>query len=385
MSFPPVMKEKADGSAVPRRPRRFRLLLLCVLGLAGSSLAGAPLPGGPDGWHSDLGAAIERAGESGKENLLVFTGLEWEDRSRKLRDEAMGDPGFLGALRGSFVLTHIDLPETPGDETALSEAQARDYRLARELKLRVFPSIYLCTTEGRPYGLVAYGEEAPGVLAKAIHEKRNAHAEAMRGIDRLEGPDRARAIDSWLGTLPEPLRVLHRDKIENLIASDPEDVTGLRSKHQLALAVPEARRLRYTGKLEESERLYLQILAEVEPEGEALQQIHYELADIHFQRKDYDRLLDTLDLAIEAAPRGERMEVLREMMEAFTRQWILTKCKPGAMRAVNYDHKRVALAPGDTATLLETISAAKRSAPGSTRNRTLDAMAEELRGGGGGK
>ena len=110
-----------------------------------------------------------------------------------------------------------------------------------------------------------------------------------------------------------------------------------------------------------------------------------ELADIHFQRKDYDRLLDTLDLAIEAAPRGGRMEVRREMMEAFTRQWILMKCKPKAMQAVNYDHKKVTLATGDIAKLLETIAEAKRSASGSTRNRTLDAMADELRGAGGGK
>jgi hypothetical protein len=380
MSFSLVMN--ADDSPVQRRARKFRALLLCVSGLAGSSLPAAPLTGAPDEWHSDLGAALKRAGETGKENLLVFTGLEWEARSRKLREEAMGDPEFLGSLRGSFVLTHIDLPETPRDEKTLTDAEARDYRLARDLKLRVFPAIYLCTTEGRPYGLVAYEEEGPGVLAKAIHAKGSAHAKAMRGIDRLEGPDRARAIDSWLGKLPEPLRILHRDKIENLIASDPEDVTGLRSKYQLALTVPEARRLRYTGKLEESERLYLQILAEVEPEGEALQQIHYELADIHFQRKDYDRLLDTLDLAIEAAPRGERMEVLREMMDAFTRQWILTKCKPGAMRAVNYDHKRVTLAPGDTDTLLRTIAEAKRSASGSMRMRILDAMADELGGAG---
>ena len=76
------------------------------------------------------------------------------------------------------------------------------------------------------------------------------------------------------------------------------------------------------------------------------------------------------------------MEVLREMMDAFTRQWILTKCKPGAMRAVNYDHKRVTLAPGDTDTLLRTIAEAKRSASGSMRMRILDAMADELGGAG---
>lgn len=356
-----------------RRGHPVRLLAWCLLGFAGASPAA-------DGWHNDPAEAAGQAAATGKERLVVFTGLAWEPWSRRLRDEALGHPEFLGAVRENFVLTHIDLPETPRDEESLTAAEARGYQVARELKIRVFPAIYLCTTEGRPYALIGYSEGGPAALVAAICEKRTAHAAAMQAISRHEGPARARAIDGWLETIPEPLRLLHRDKIEAVIASDPDDLTGLRSKHQLALMIPSARAMRYAGKLDEAEAQYLRIVAEAEPKGEALQRIYYELADVHFQRRDYDRLLDTLDLAIAAAPRGERMDVLREMMDTFTRQWILVKCKPAEMRAAGYDHRRVELGPGDAGTLRKAIAEAKRTAPASTRNLTLDAIAEELGG-----
>lgn len=349
----------------------------CLSFLAGWSLSSAPLLGLPGHWHSDFDAAVEQAGIAGKENLVVFTGLGWEEWSRKLHDETLAKPEFHKALREDFTLTHIDLPKTPREEESLGKEEARHYQLARDFKLHVFPAIYLCTPDGRPYGMVGYEKGGHEPLVAAIHGKRTAYAEAMRAISGLDGPECARGLDAWLQTIPEPLRALHRDKIDRIIASDPDDVTGLRTKHQLALMVPEARQLRYTGKLDESEALYFRIIDEVEPTGEDLQRIYYELGDVYFQRKDYDRLLDTLDLAIEAAPQGERMSVLREMMEVFTRQWVLTKFKPEEMLAVDHDHKRITLTPADTEGLLKQIAEAKQTAPDSMRNQVLDTMAKE--------
>lgn len=374
----PFRLTKTGESPGPRARRRPLALLLCLAAAAGPVLSAPPVPGLRETWHSDFDKAIAVARESGKENLLVFTGLEWEGRSRGFRDKVMGDPGFIRAVGKRFVLAHIDLPETPRDVKDLTGVEARGYRLARGLKLRGFPAVYLCSSDGRPYAMLAQSAEEPAAFARLIDGKRTEHAEAMRAIGRLSGPDRAIAIDAWLDSIPGPLRMLHRDKIEDLIAADPENVTGLRSEHHLALMIPEARSLRYGGKLEEAEALYLRIVGEAEPEGEALQQVYYELADVYFQRKDYDCLLETLDLAIEAAPRGERMGVLREMMQVFTRQWIFMKCKPAEMQAAKYDHRKVGIAPGDAEILLQAIAAARRVAPRSTRNRTLDVMAREL-------
>ncbi len=375
---------KGRDTPAPLLRGKIRLLLLCFMGLAGWSLSGAPAPGPAGEVHADFDLAVRQARETGKDNLLVFTGLEWEDGSRELRDEVLLSSEFQETVGARFVLTHIDLPETPR-EAGVSGVEARGYRLARNLKLRIFPSVYLCTTDGRPYALLGYKGDGPRVLVRAIREKQSAYENAMREIGHLQGSDRALALDAWLEAMPEPLRVLHRDKIEDLIASDPEDVTGLRSKHWLASRIPEARQLRYAGKLDESEELYLGILREAKPRAEALQQVYYEMADIHFQRKDYDRLLETLDRAIEAAPQGERREVLDEMMQVFTRQWILMKCKPAEMKAANYDHRKVGLPADDISACLMAIADAKRSAGGSTRIPALEAMERELRAAGRGR
>lgn len=336
------------------------------------------LPARPAHVHQDFAAAVEQALISGKENLLIFTGLGWEEWSRKLHDEILDQPEFHESVRQHFILTHIDLPETPRTATPLDEVESRSHQLARDFNLHIFPSIYLCTPDGRPYALLGHMEGGPDALVRAIHGKRTAHAETMRDIDTHEGPELARALDRWLQTIPEPLRPLHRDVVDRIIAADPDDVTGLRSKHRLALMLHEARQLRHSDKLDDAEALYLRIVKELKPSGETLQKIYYELGDVYFVRKDYDSLLNTLDLAIDAAPQGGRISVLREMMEAFTRQWILTRHMPAEMRAVNHDHKRVTLNAGDIDGLLKRIADAKRAAPHSSRNQVLDSMAGEL-------
>ena len=322
-------------------------------------------------WHSDFRRAVELARASGKHTLLLFTGLGWEEWSRRLQAEVLARADFVSALAGEFVLTHIDLPENPRPKAELSPLETRHYALAGEFGLHVFPSLYLCTPEGRPYGLVGYREGGAEVMLEDIAAKRAAYVALTARIEAQEGPERARSIDLWLETLPEPLRVLHADKIDLLIEADPEDVTGLRTKYQSARTLPEARRLRYAGRLDESEKLYRELIAETPAPGEQLQILHYELGDVYLQKKDYGALLDTLDQAIAAAPGSPRMTVLDEMMEVFTRQWIWTLHDGGAMRAAGYDHKRMRLSPDGAAPFARLIAEARTVAPASRRNRVL--------------
>jgi hypothetical protein len=349
------------------------LTLGCRLPLNASS---AP----PGDRPADFTQAVENARQSGKQNLVLFTGLEWEEWSRRLQAEVLAKPEFAETLAAGFVLTHVDLPQTPRTEGELSESEARRYTLARNFHLQVLPSIYLCTPDGRPYGLVGYREGGPHALVDEIEAKRAAYDAVAAKVARLEGPERAREIDAWLQTIPEPLRTLHSDKIQAIAESDPDDSTGLRSKYRILLLLPEARRLRYATNLDRAEKLYLEILREQHAEGEARQDLYYELADVYFQRRDYDTLLDTLDQAIAAAPEGPRMPVLKEMMDVFTRQWIYTQYDPDRMKAADYDLQRLNRPPDGTPQILRLIAQAKTVAPASMRNRILERMEHELKG-----
>jgi tetratricopeptide (TPR) repeat protein len=333
----------------------------------------------PGAWHSDHAQASAIAREAGKQSLVLFTGIAWEPWSQRLQAEVVATPQFTEGLAADFVITHVDLPEIPRPEEELSETERRHYALARDLRLTVLPSFFLCAADGRPYDLVGYREGDPQALLAEIRSKRAKHAALVEKIPTLEGPARAREIDAWLETLPEPLRPLQAEKIQAIIDADPDDSTGLRSKYRVFLMLPEARRHRFEGGLDEAERLYLQVLRETRTGGgEARQDLYYELADVYFQRKDYDALLDTLDRAISSAPEGPRMPVIREMMDVFTRSWIWTRYDREAMKAADYDHKRMVLAPDAAPRFAMLIEQARTVAPQSARNQVLDRMAEEL-------
>jgi tetratricopeptide (TPR) repeat protein len=340
-----------------------------------SAAAPAALPGE---WRNDFSPAVQVAIQSGKQNLLLFTGLDWEQQSRRFRTEVLEKPEFARALSADFVLTHVDLPEAPRPEAELSSTEASHYTLARDFKLYALPSVFLCTADGRPYALIGYHEGGPPALLSEIAKKHEAYAAMVAKMTSLEGPARALAIDGWLQTLPESLRELHSDKVQVIIDSDPGNSTGLRSRYRLAQMLPRARSLRYDGNLEGAEKLYTGILKELRPTGEEEQDLRYELADVYFQRKDYDSLLAALDQAIAAAPNGPRIPVLKEMMDVFTRQWIYTKYDPDRMKALDYDHKRMEIPSEQIRRLKNLIEQAKSVAPTSTRNLILKQMETEL-------
>jgi tetratricopeptide (TPR) repeat protein len=348
------------------------LFLGCSLSLA------EPVPL-PPGWHTDFAEAAEIARQSEKQNLVLFTGLKWEQWSQRLHADISSKPEFAGALSSEFVLTHVDLPETPRLENELSEPERRHYALARDFQLSVLPAAYLCTETGRPYDLVGYSDGGLKLFVEEIRLKREAYAAVTAKAAALEGSDRAREIDAWLQTLPESLRTLQSEMIQTVIDSDSDNAAGLRSKYRVMVMLPEARHARYTSSLDKAEKLYLEVLREQRAGGaEARQDLYYELADVYFQMKDYEALLDTLDRAISAAPEGPRMPVLREMMDVFTRQWIYLKHDPERLKAVDYEVKRVELLPGDAERVLALIEQAKTVSPASMRNQVLERMKAEL-------
>jgi hypothetical protein len=367
-------RDLANGTR-PAGPSLFlALFLACTLWPSASFAAALP-----DAWHSDYTQASELARRAGKQTLVLFTGLKWDQWSQRLQAEVLDTAEFSKALGDDFVLTHVDLPEQPRPDDELNASEKSHYALARDLRLHVLPSLYLCTPEGQPYGLIGYRDGGPQALVREIRAKRDAYAALTSKAATLEGPARAQAIDAWLETLPEPLRLLQSERIQTIIDSDPDNSTGLRAKYRVMVMLPEARRLRYESRVDEAEKLYLEILREQRSEsGATRQDLYYELADVYFQRKDYDALLDTLDRAISAAPEGPRMPVLKEMMDVFTRQWIYLKYDPEKTKAVDYDTKRVEIPPDGVMRLAQIIKEAKTVSPTSTRNDVLERMSAEL-------
>lgn len=354
---------------------RFLACWAIALGLGWFSTAMAALP---TPWRIDFTDSVKTAAAQGKQNLLLITGVKWEESSRRFAEEVLLKPGFADLLADRFELTHIDLPETPRPDCELSESEARDYALVKALRPPMIPLLYICTVDGRPYGTVRYDNRPAEELVQEILTKREAYDTVTAKIARLEGAERAREIDVWLRTVPQALHASHPDMLQKLIDADRDDVTGLRSKYLLADQVPRARMLRYNGDLDKAEKLYRGILKELRMSDVERQDINYELADVYFQRKDYDSLLDTIEQAIACAPRGVRMPILLEMMQVFTRSWIYVRYDEARMKAVDYDYKRITVGPDDRLKLLELVEKALATTPKGKRADELAAMKKEL-------
>ncbi len=350
--------------------RHFRILtsFLCVF------LAVNHVSGQTNTWQNDFDTAIQQACAAHKDNLLIFTIMESNEASRNIHEEVIENTECTEQLSMDYILTHIDLPQTPREQKELSDLESRQYSLARALKLCSFPAIFLCTEEGAPYFIAEYTKGSFPVLLQSIHDAKADYMKAMTAT----GIAKARALDAWLESLPKSLRDFHSDKYRIIAESDPQNSAGLRLKYKMALMLPEARELRYTGKLDESEALYLQIVEELKPTGEELQNVYYELGDVYFQRKDYNQLLATLDNAIQAAPEGSLMDILNEMMLVFTQQSVYVKYKPDEMKAVDYDFQKIDIPNEDIPGVLKLITEARNAPSESRRHRILDQMEAEL-------
>ena len=372
--------DNAAGSVAIKGSRPGRRLLLGFLALW--LLLAVPLISAPrlslSHGHRDIPKIASEALDAGKDKLVIFTGLEWESWSRKLRDETLDNAVFQEALAKDFVLTSIDLPKIPNDSGNLSALERRHYELAQNLRLHAIPSIYLCDSDGRPYALLGYLAGGPESVLEAIRTRKAAYMRLNEDIHTLQGPPLAVAIDTWLKTLPEIVRSLHQEKMELILKADMANETGLRPKYKRALLMPKAREDRYVGKIDEAEALYLDILKEAKPSGEELQTIYYEMGDVYLQKHDYNRLLDVVDQAINAAPNSWRMPVLNEMIDVFTHRWIYTKYKPKEMKKADYDYKKITIQPEEINPLRKLIREAKTAAPQSLRNEILDRMLDEL-------
>lgn len=334
-----------------------------------------------DIWHNDFRKAVSEAQASAKYNLLIFTGSEWDPWSRKLTDEVLTRASFVDSVGSDFSLSRIDLPRTPKRGRDLDGLTLHQYETAERFRIHAFPSIFLCTPEGIPFGLIGYNGRGMKETLEAIRSTRYKYLFTLQQIQSRKGVARAIVIDDWLRELPEPLQDFHQDKMKLVIESDPQNLTGLWFKYSMRLLVPEARSCRYNGKLDQAEAIYLRIISELKPEDESLQEILYELADVYFQRKDYPALLRTLEKAIDAYPDGVRMPVLKEMMRCFTKQAIFVRLFPNAMREVSYDHTKVKVTDNERLLLRDmAISDGRQEGISRDRSEALKQLADELLG-----
>lgn len=113
-------------------------------------------------WGTDYREAVERATRLGRPLLLFFTGSDWCDRCRSLREEVFDTEEFLAWAERSVVLVEVDFPRYRSLEP---EVRRQNDDLARRFSDAVgdgYPTVLLLDPGGtRVLAEIGYVEGGP--------------------------------------------------------------------------------------------------------------------------------------------------------------------------------------------------------------------------------
>lgn len=122
-------------------------------------------------WIEDISVAKAKAAYFGKDILMDFTGSDWCGYCIKLENQVFSKAAFKEKASQSFVFVKLDFPRR---KTLPAHIVAQNNRLSAEYSakygLQGYPTLYLATAEGTPYGRAGYvpvtaKEYADGLVA----------------------------------------------------------------------------------------------------------------------------------------------------------------------------------------------------------------------------
>lgn len=118
----------------------FAALTFGVAALTTSAFAKAP-----EGWESDVDAAIALAKKEDKAVLLEFTGSDWCPPCIMMAKKVFSKKEFVDAASKDFILVHLDFPN--GDP----ELKKKNEPYAEKYKIEGFPTVILLDSEGKEF------------------------------------------------------------------------------------------------------------------------------------------------------------------------------------------------------------------------------------------
>lgn len=127
-----------------------------------AALASTAFAKSPEGWHTDVGAAIALAKKENKAVLLEFTGSDWCPPCIAMQKNVFSKDEFFKAASKDFVLVYLDFPR--GDKAIAEKNQP----LAEKYKIEGFPTVVLLDAEGKEFNRF-FASQYPAVKPFLAH------------------------------------------------------------------------------------------------------------------------------------------------------------------------------------------------------------------------
>jgi thiol:disulfide interchange protein len=109
----------------------------CVAAMVSTSFAKAP-----EGWETDVDAALVLAKKENKAVMLEFTGSDWCPPCIMMGKKVFSKEEFVKAASKDYILVHLDFPK--GDKELADKNQPH----LEKYKVSGFPTVVLLDSEG---------------------------------------------------------------------------------------------------------------------------------------------------------------------------------------------------------------------------------------------
>ena len=143
------------------------LMILLLLGIFVGSLSAEAYP--PEGWTTDLLAAIAESERTGKDVLLNFTGSDWCIWCKRLRDEVFSTEEFREYAEENLILVFLDFPK--GIEQSESTINQNQVMMSL-FGVQGYPTLWLMDSQQVPVLQTGYQEGGGTAFIQTLEEAR---------------------------------------------------------------------------------------------------------------------------------------------------------------------------------------------------------------------
>jgi thiol-disulfide isomerase/thioredoxin len=313
--YPTLNRRKVAMSKIARNSLAMAIALACLCLFTRTSRAEEAA------WMTDFAAAKAKAKAEKKLLLVDFTGSDWCSWCKRLHNEVFDKDPFKADAPKNFILVELDFPH---EKKLPDELKAQNGKLAKQYKIRGYPTVLLLDPEGevvaqtgyRPGGAEKYVENLGKLVA--LHEtvvKLQGELANVEGLDRAKLLDRLVDATTELGTGGEKIETWTKE----IIALDTENKAGLKGKYEVRLLMAEVAKLIGARKFDEARKTVDKVLALPNLTAAQKQEAYYAQGYMAQIKRDLAAGLEAMQMALDAAPDGPKAAQIKSainMMQA---------------------------------------------------------------------
>jgi thioredoxin-related protein len=268
-------------------------------------------------WPTNFQAAQVQAKAQSKTLLVAFTGSDWCPWCQKLKTEVFDKPPFPAAVRKQFVVVDIDFPH---EKKLPDQLKEQNDKLAKRYGAYTYPTVLLLKPDGTLMARTGYMEGGPEKYLKRLAFLTKTYqnvTELRQQLPTAAGLDRAKLLDQLIGGY---------DKLNNqigpiagwrkeIVALDPDNEAGLKHKYEFRVYLDDARSALGAGRPKVAEATIDKALALPGLNPGQVQNAAIVKSNCYVARKDFQASLDCLRKALKAAPKGQNVDELKELIQ----------------------------------------------------------------------